>query len=123
MKNDIQFDMQAAINALREGKGLNGKDGILTPLIKQLTEAAMEAELDNHLASDTHPNRKNGSTPKTMKSGAGEFELNTPRERAGSFEPQIVKKHQAHLTDELGGWVWGRPTARSRRRGTAPPPT
>jgi len=101
MKNDIQFDMQAAINALREGKCLNGKDGILTPLIKQLTEAAMGAELDNHLASDTHPNRKNGSTPKTMKSGAGEFELNTPRDRAGSFEPQIVKKHQTHLTDEL----------------------
>jgi transposase-like protein len=101
MKQDIQFDMNAAIQALREGKDLSGKDGILTPLIKQLTEAAMLAELDAHLASDDKPNRKNGSTPKTMKCAAGEFELNTPRDRAGSFEPQIVKKNQTHLTDEL----------------------
>ena len=39
------FDMEAALQALRDGKDLTGKDGILTPLIKQLTEAAMQAEL------------------------------------------------------------------------------
>ena len=95
------FDMDAAIKALREGKDLSGKDGILTPLIKQLTEAAMQAELEEHLASEDKPNRKNGRTSKTMKSPAGNFELETPRDRAGTFEPQIVKKHQTHLTDEL----------------------
>lgn len=101
MKDGIEFDMEGAIKALREGKDLSGQGGILTPLIKQLTEAAMKAELDEHLASDKTPNRRNGSTGKTMKSLAGEFELNTPRDRAGTFEPQIVKKHQTHLTDEL----------------------
>ncbi|MCH1927091.1 IS256 family transposase [Shewanella sp. C32] len=95
------FDMQAAIQALRDGKGLSGKDGILTPLIKQLTEAAMQAELEQHLEQGEAPNRKNGSSAKTMKSTSGNFELNTPRDRAGSFEPQIVKKHQTQLTDEL----------------------
>ncbi len=95
------FDMQAAIQALRDGKGLSGKDGILTPLIKQLTEAAMQAELEQHLEQGENPNRKNGSSAKTMKSTSGNFELNTPRDRAGSFEPQIVKKHQTQLTDEL----------------------
>lgn len=95
------FDMDAAIAALKAGKGLTGKDGILTPLIKQLTEAAMQAELEQHLENDENSNRKNGSTPKTVKSAAGSFELNTPRDRAGTFEPQIVKKHQTHLTDEL----------------------
>ncbi|AMX02468.1 IS256 family transposase [Microbulbifer thermotolerans] len=95
------FDMDAAIKALREGKDLSGKDGILTPLIKQLTEAAMRAELEEHLASEDKPNRKNGHTSKTMKSSAGSFELDTPRDRAGTFEPQIVKKHQTQLTDEL----------------------
>ena len=45
------FDINAAIQALREGKDLTGKDDILTPLIKQLTEAALAAELDGHLAS------------------------------------------------------------------------
>ena len=101
MKNNINFDMDAAIQALRDGKDLSGQDGILTPLIKQLTEAAMQAELDAHLASDETPNRKNGHTAKTMKSAAGPFELRSPRDRAGTFTPQIVKKHQTHLTDEL----------------------
>lgn len=95
------FDIDAAIKALREGQDLTGKDGILTPLIKQLTEAAMQAELEDHLDNDDNYNRKNGKTKKTMKSPAGTFELETPRDRAGTFEPQIVKKNQTHLTDEL----------------------
>lgn len=61
----------------------------------------MQAELEQHLESEDKPNRKNGSTRKTMKSLSGNFELNTPRDRAGTFEPQVVKKHQTHLTDEL----------------------
>ena len=95
------FDLEAAIKGLREGKDLTGKDGVLTPLIKQLTETALQAELDNHLAEKDAPNRKNGSTPKKVKSPAGSFELQTPRDRAGTFEPQLGKKHQTHLTDEL----------------------
>jgi len=95
------FDMEAALRDLRAGKDLTGKDGLLTPLIKQLTESAIQAELEAHLQADATPNRKNGHTPKTIKSPAGAFELNTPRDRAGSFEPQLVKKHQTHLTDEL----------------------
>jgi transposase-like protein len=101
MKEKIKFDMESAIQGLREGKDLSGKDGIFTPLIKQLTEAAMQAELEEHLATEESPNRKNGTTSKTMKSPAGEFELKTPRDRANTFEPQIIKKHQTHLTDEL----------------------
>lgn len=101
MKDKIEFDMDAALAALREGKGLSGKDGVLTPLIKQLTEAAMQAELNAHLETEQKPNRKNGSSRKTMKSTAGEFELDTPRDRASTFEPQLVKKHQTHLTDDL----------------------
>jgi len=95
------FDMDAALQALREGKDLTGKDGILTPLIKQLTEAAMQGELEAHLASENTANRKNGFSRKTLKGPTGSFELHAPRDRAGSFEPQIVKKHQTHLTDEL----------------------
>jgi putative transposase len=70
-------------------------------LIKQLTEAAMKAELEAHIEQDDLPNRKNGSSSKTMKSASGEFELNTPRDRSGTFDPQVIKKHQTHLTDEL----------------------
>lgn len=99
MSKDFNFD--EALSALRNGQDLTGKDGILTPLIKQLTEAALKAELEAHLAGDEAPNRKNGSTRKTIKSTSGNFELETPRDRSGTFEPQLIKKHQTHLTDEI----------------------
>ncbi len=75
-----------ALEALQNGQNLAGKDGILTPLIQQLTEAALKAELESHLDTDENPNRKNGTTRKTLKSPSGSFELDTPRDRAGSFE-------------------------------------
>jgi len=96
------FDFNAALKQLQSGKQLTGKDGILTPLIKQLTEAALKAELELHLEEQASaPNRKNGSTSKTIKTSSGSFELDTPRDRAGSFEPQLVKKHQTCLSDEI----------------------
>jgi len=70
-----EFDFNKALDALRNGQDLTGKDGILTPLIKQLTEAALKAELDAHLASDDTVNRKNGTTKKNIKSPSGSFEL------------------------------------------------
>ena len=73
----------------------------MTPLIKQLTEAALKAEQEQHIAEDNTPNRKNGYTSKTIKTGSGTFELDTPRDRSGTFEPQLIKKNQTHLTDEL----------------------
>jgi len=96
-----KFDFNEALAALQNGQDLTGKDGILTPLIKQLTEAALKAELESHLEEDEGPNRKNGSSKKTIKAPSGSFELETPRDRAGSFEPQLIKKHQTHLTDEI----------------------
>ena len=99
MRNDFDFD--AALSALQDGQNLTGEDGILTPLIKQLTEAALEAEMAVHLQADEVSNRKNGYGRKTIKSTTGSFELATPRDRTGSFEPQLVKKHQTHMSDEI----------------------
>ena len=96
-----QFDFQEAVKALQAGKKLNGKEGVLTSLIKQLSEAALQAELEQHLADEQEPNRKNGSSTKTIKSSVGNFELDTPRDRAGSFEPQLVKKNQTSFSDEI----------------------
>ena len=95
------FNFKDALDALRSGRNLTGKDGILTPLIKQLTEAALQAELEAHLEEEIADNRKNGYGKKTIKSPSGSFELETPRDRSGSFEPQLIKKHQTHLTDEI----------------------
>lgn len=101
MSQKFEIDVQEFAKALQSGQGLNGKDGLLTPLIKQITEAALQGEMDNHLEQDQTDNRKNGKSRKTVKTGAGEFELETPRDRNGSFEPQTVKKYQTRLTDEM----------------------
>ena len=86
---------------LQGGQPLTGQDSVLLPLIKQLTEAALEVEADTHLAQEIAPNRRNGKSRKTMKSSSGSFELETPRDRAGTFEPQLIKKHQTHVSDEI----------------------
>ena len=97
----MEIDVAEFAAQLKTGKGIGGKDGALTPLIKQLTEMALQAELETHLSQDLERNRKNGYTAKTMKSASGTFELDTPRDRNGSFEPEIVKKSQTHMSDEL----------------------
>lgn len=99
-KNTV-FDFQRALKELQEGKALIGKEGILTPLIKQLTEAALEAEMESHLSREIVANRRNGKSQKRIKSVNGSFELRTPRDREGTFSPQIVKKHQTTMSDEL----------------------
>ena len=95
------FDFEKALSGLRSGKNLTGKDGVLMPLIKQLTEAAITAELEHHITHSDEPNRKNGTGSKTIKTGSGSFELNAPRDRTGSFEPQLIKKNKTHLTPEI----------------------
>jgi len=97
----IEIDVAEFAAQLKAGKGIGGKDGALTPLIKQLTEMALSAELETHLSQDLERNRKNGYSSKTMKSASGTFELETPRDRNGSFEPELVKKNQTHMSDEL----------------------
>ena len=97
----MEIDVAEFAAQLKAGKGIGGKDGALTPLIKQLTEMALQAELETHLSQDLERNRKNGTTSKTMKSANGTFELETPRDRNGSFEPELVKKNQTHMSDEL----------------------
>ena len=94
------FDINEALEAIKAGAKIDGKDGVLAPLIKQLTEAALEAELETHLGNEIR-NRKNGRSSKTMKSSVGEFELDVPRDRNGTFEPQFVKKHQTHMSDQI----------------------
>jgi transposase-like protein len=95
------FNFEQALKELQSGKDLTGKDGILMPLIKQLTEAAITAELNHHLDHNDEPNRKNGKGSKIIKTGSGSFELNAPRDRAGTFEPELIKKNQTQLTPEI----------------------
>ena len=80
-------------------------NGILKQMTKALLERAMKAELSTHLGFGKHDpggynsgNSRNGGTKKKLKGDFGEIELETPRDRAGSFEPQIVAKGQTRFT-------------------------
>ena len=95
------LDLTDALEQIKAGAKIDGKDGVLAPLIKQLTEAALQAELESHLTTEINKNRKNGKSTKIMKSSVGEFELEIPRDRNGSYESQIVKKHQTHISDHI----------------------
>ena len=114
MKEDIlkkiieseEFDFEAfkeeVISGLKEGRPFLGKDGTVTPLLKKLIEASLEGEVEAHVAgTKIESNRRNGKTSKKVKSDFGTFDLETPRDRNGSFEPEIVKKRQTILNATL----------------------
>jgi transposase-like protein len=96
-----------AIAKLYQGKPLTGKDGIFSNMIKEILETALNEELNQHLAKektdlgDNFNNRKNGHNSKTLKTRESAFILDAPRDRNSSFDPQIVKKNQTVLTEEL----------------------
>ena len=69
-------------------------------MIKEILEAALEAELQDHLSSDAS-NRKNGKSKKVVKSDYGSIALENSRDRNGNFEPKIVKKRQRTLGGSL----------------------
>ena len=78
---------------------LFGKDGVVNTLIQKTIQAALDGELTEHLGYHKHQirtgtNARNGYGSKRLKSTHGELTLNTPRDREGSFEPQIIEKHQ-----------------------------
>ncbi|MEA5405152.1 IS256 family transposase, partial [Arcicella sp. DC2W] len=101
---DFETFKQEAIKGLYSGKPLTGENGIFAPMLKHFLESALQGELDNHLNANKAEgikNRKNGLSKKTIKSNGGSFELETPRDRDGSFNPQVVAKRQLVLTDTL----------------------
>lgn len=95
-----KFEVEA-IEQLRSGKKLEGKDGILAPLIKQLVEASLNGEMNAHLTGAKRINRRNGKAGKQVKTAFGSVEINTPRDRLGNFEPQLLPKRQTTLGDGL----------------------
>lgn len=92
---------EEALEQLRSGKKLEGKDGILAPLIKRLVEAGLNGEMNAHLSEAKRVNRRNGKTGKQVKTAFGSVEINTPRDRLSSFEPQLLPKRQTTLGEAL----------------------
>lgn len=96
---------QMVAKARETGIELTGQDGLLTALTRQVLQSALEEEMAAHLGYDKHDpvgrgsgNSRNGTTPKTVTTEIGQVTIDVPRDRLGTFEPQVVKKHQRRLT-------------------------
>lgn len=84
------FDFNEALKAIQSGKLITGSDVVLAPLIEQLTEAALSAEIDSYLELHLSSTGRNGYSKKTIKLAVGSFELETPRDvtATGNFIAQ-----------------------------------
>jgi putative transposase len=108
MTKDKSIDNELIDNLLknyRKPEDLVGENGLLKQLTKQLLERAMAAEMTEHVGYEKHDaaghhsgNSRNGKSGKTIKGTFGELALETPRDRNGTFEPQIIEKHQTRFT-------------------------
>src|SRR6478736_3754580 len=101
---DEQLADQLLGKAQAEGVELLGPDGLLSQVTKVVLERALAEEMTGHLGYDKHDpagrgsgNSRNGMTPKTVLTDVGAVDLAVPRDRNGTFEPQIVRKGQTRL--------------------------
>jgi hypothetical protein len=99
-----QLAQQLVDRARAEGVELLGPGGLLTGLTKTVLETALEAEMSEHLGYDKHDpqgrnggNSRNGVRSKTVLTAIGPVPVEVPRDRDGSFEPQLVHKRQRRL--------------------------
>src|SRR6267142_1730002 len=104
----MTIDNELIDNLLKDYKKpevLIGEDGLLKQLTKRLLERAMAAEMTEHVGYEKHDtvgnksgNSRNGNSAKTLKGSFGTMPLEVPRDRNGTFEPQIIEKHQTRFT-------------------------
>ena len=88
----------------KKPEDLLGSEGLLKQLTAALVSKALSAEMTEHLGYEKNEvagrgsgNSRNGTSEKTLKTDSGEMPIEVPRDRNGSFEPQLVKKHQTHF--------------------------
>jgi putative transposase len=105
-KHDVPEALISSLMAnYRKPEDLIGENGLLKQLTKILVEKALEAELSEHLGHDKNQpvenpagNTRNGKSQKTLKGEFGELPIEIPRDRHGTFEPQLISRHQTRWT-------------------------
>lgn len=108
-----EFDFESikdkAIEQLKAGKPLLGKDGAFAPLLESILNAALEGEMDAHLTEDERlsGNRRNGKMQKQVQTSLGEVTVSTPRDRNSSFDPQFIKKRETILAESVSDRIIG----------------
>lgn len=112
-KKQEPFDYELAKQKLREqfrsGKSLFSKGGAFAPLLQEMLNSMLEGEMDAHLDEEERSvgNRRNGKSSKLLKTSAGTIEVDTPRDRLSSFDPEIVRKRETIMAQSLEDKIIG----------------
>jgi len=106
---DYEKAKQKVKEQLRSGKSLFGKGGAFAPLLQEMINSMLEGEMEGHLDEEERDagNRKNGKNKKLLKTSSGTIEVTTPRDRLGSFEPEMVKKRETIMAQSLEDKIIG----------------
>lgn len=106
---DYESAKQKVKEQLRSGKSLFGKDGAFAPLLQEMLNSILEGELNGHLDEEEREagNRRNGRNKKQLKTSSGTIEVTTPRDRLGSFEPEMIKKRETIMAQSLEDKIIG----------------
>src|SRR5690606_5267136 len=106
---DFESMKDQALEQLRSGESLYGKNGAFAPLMKKFLEAALEAEMDSYMddVQRSSGNRRNGKSSKPIRTSAGTIDIDTPRDRRSNFEPQLIKKRETILAESLEKKILG----------------
>src|SRR3989338_8881069 len=101
-----KIDLKAEVKKYKSIKDLMAPDGLIKQLMKAAIENMLEGEMEEHLGYEKHApqgrnggNSRNGRTPKELLTSVGTVDIEVPRDRNGSFEPQVVKKYQRDISD------------------------
>jgi len=101
-----KIDIKAEAKKYKSIKDLMAPDGLIKQLMKAAIEGMLEGEMDGHLGYEKHAlagknggNSRNGKSVKKVRTSVGAVDLEIPRDRAGDFEPQVVRKHQRDISD------------------------
>ena len=106
---DYELAKQKVKEQLRSGKSLFGKEGAFAPLLQEMLNSILEGEMESHLNEQEREsvNRKNGKNSKQLRTSSGTIEVTTPRDRLGSFEPEMVKKRETIMAQSLEDKIIG----------------
>ncbi|WP_424565454.1 transposase, partial [Tamaricihabitans halophyticus] len=101
---DVRIARELLETARDTGVSLTGPGGLLRQVTKTVLEAALNAELDEHLGYEKGDreekitmNERNGTSPKTVVTDIGDVRISVPRDREGTFTPLIVPKHARRI--------------------------
>ena len=104
---DFEIIKNKALEQLKSGKSLLGKDGAFAPLLESILNAALEGEMDAHLSPTEREDGNRRKMHKQVQTLLGEVTVSTPRDRNSNFDPQFIKKRETVLAEGVSDCIIG----------------